>query len=287
MAGLRSAANNATKTGAYAVQVVLPGENASQFEDLEAQLMFDFEPVGMAEVAMVHDLAVLTWKRLRVDRVEHSVMLQMMQLPLLEDDVAQSYGPGFLSRAMYRLEPYEEVTTDEWNDAVELSKQLHALQLAPDSSFKVAVIRRKWPQAFAVLVRWADDYDVDIDDVIAGVPTAAPNCEDAIVELLRDTTTVLWLAKNREAIEAAIRRVRDSRLLRYMKSNNTQRAYDDIGRAFYRTLAELRRQQDWRSRRSAILVDDATPKPASVSPDATPAPDSADQTDSHLGGLLK
>ena len=287
VAGLRSSATNATKTGAYAVQVVLPGEDASQFEDLEAQLMRDFGPVGMAEVAMVHDLAVLTWKRLRVDRVEHSVMLQMMQLPLLEDDVAQSYGPDFLSRAMRRLEPYEAVTTEEWNDAAELSAQLQALQLALDSSLKVATIRRKWPQAFAALVKWADDYDVDIEGVLSGVPTDAPNCEDALDELLRGTSTVLWLAENREAVEAAIRRVRDSRLLRYMKSNNTQRAYDDIGRAFYRTLAELRRQQDWRSRRSAILVDDATPKPARASPEATPAPDSADQTDSHLGGLLK
>ncbi len=52
---------NAIKAGDYAAQVVLPGEDASRFADLEAQLMQDFEPVCMAEVPMVHDLAVLIW----------------------------------------------------------------------------------------------------------------------------------------------------------------------------------------------------------------------------------
>lgn len=287
VAGLRSTAANATKTGAYAVQVVLPGEDASQFEDLETQLMRDFEPLGMAEVAMVHDLAVLTWKRLRVDRVEHAVMLQMMQLPLTEDSLVKSFGPGFLSRAMPWLEPYQVVTPEELDDATELSAQLQAMQIAPDSSFKAAVIRRKWPKAFSALVQWAAGYNVDIDDVIAGVLPKGLHCEDAMHELLGAADTVLWLGENRDAVEAALRRARDTRLLQYMKSNNTQRAYDDIGRAFYRTLAELRKQQDWRSRRSAILVDDATPKPARASPDATQSVDSADQTDSHLGGLLK
>ena len=277
--GISAIAGNAIKAGAYAVRVVLPGEDAALFEDLESQLMCDFDPVGMAEVAMVHDLAVLTWKRLRVDRVEHAIMLQMMQLPLPEDNLARSFGPGFLSRAMPRLEPYLAVRTEEWDAAVKLSAQLQAMQLAPGASFTVAVIRRKWPEAYKVLDGWAQAYNVALDGVLQS--------NDVIQELLRRADTVVWLGENREAIEAAIRRARDARLLQYMKSDNTQRAYDDIGRAFYRTLAELRRQQDWRSRRSAILVDDAMPKPARASQEANPSLDSADQTDSHLGGLLK
>ena len=89
-------ANNAIKNGAYAVQVVLPGEDAAQFEAMESELMRDFEPVGMAEVAMVHDLAVLTWKKLRIDRVEHSMMRQMAMMPILEGNLEKAYGPGWL-----------------------------------------------------------------------------------------------------------------------------------------------------------------------------------------------
>lgn len=261
VAGLRSTAANATKTGAYAVQVVLPGEDASQFDDLEAQLMRDFGPVGMAEGAMLHDLAVLTWKRLRVDRVEHSVMLRMMQLPLLEESLAKSFGPGFVSEAMFRLEPYCAVTPDELKEAIELVAQLETLDNAPDASLKIAAIRRKWPKALEALNGWADTHNLALGDVLANALEEGPKFADAIQELLDDAKTLMWLDEKREAIEAAIRWVRDARLLQYMKINNTQRAYDDIGRAFYRTLAELRRQQDWRMRRSVIEVEEVTPQP--------------------------
>ncbi len=285
--GRQTTAVNATKTGTYAVQVVLPGEDSRQFEDLEAQLMRDFGPIGMAEVAMVHDLAVLTWKRLRVDRVEHSVMLQMMQLPILEDSLAKSFGPGFMNRAMFRLEPYSAVSSEELKDTVDLVAQLEALDDAPKSSVKMAVLRRKCPKAMQALEEWAVAYDFVLGDLLADALQEGPTYGDIIQELLDDAKTLVWLGENRDAIEAAIRRVRDSRLLQYMKSNNTQRAYDDIGRAFYRTLAELRRQQDWRMRRSAVEVDEVTPKSAPANIDASGGPGSPDQTNSHTGGLLK
>ena len=287
VAGIQAVSANAIKAGAYAAQVVLPGEDAGQFEDLEAQLMRDFGPIGMAEVAMVHDLAVLTWKRLRVDRVEHSVMLQMMQSPISEDSLATSFGPGFMSRAMFRLEPYSAVTSDELKETMDLVAQLEAVDKAPESRVKMPVMRRKWPRALAALEEWAHAYNVALDDVLADGLGDGLTFSDAIQELLDNAKTLMWLGENQDAIEAAIRRVRDTRLLQYMKSNTTQRAYDDIGRAFYRTLAELRRQQDWRMRRSAVEVDEVTPKPAPANTDASGGADFPDQTNSHSGGLLK
>jgi hypothetical protein len=281
LVGRQTTAVNATKTGTYAVQVVLPGEDASQFEDLEAQLMRDFCPTGMAERAMVHDLAVLTWKRLRVDRVEHSTMLQMMQMPLREDTLATSFGPGFMSRAMFRLEPYSAVMPDELKESIDLVAQLEALNNAPDGSLNMAVLRRKWPKALEALKKWALAYDVVFDNVLADVLNDGPTFSDAILELLDDAKTLIWLGQNRDAIEAAIRRARDTRLLQYMKNNTTQRAYDDIGRAFYRTLAELRRQQDWRMRRSAVEVEEVTPKLAPTKVDSTGGAVFPNQTNSH------
>jgi hypothetical protein len=249
--------------------------------------MRDFCPIGMAEVAMVHDLAVLTWKRLRVDRVEHSVMLQMMQLPLLEDSLASNFGPGFMSRAMFRLEPYIAVTSDELKETMDLVAQLEAVDKAQESRVKMPVMRRKWPRALVALEEWAHAYNVTLDDVLADGLEDGLTLSDAIQELVDNAKTLMWLGENQDAIEAAIRRVRDARLLQYMKSNTTQRAYDDIGRAFYRTLAELRRQQDWRMRRSAVEVDEVTPKSANANIDASGGPGSPDQTNSHTGGLLK
>lgn len=58
--------------------VVLPGESEVDFLELEAQLFNDFQVQGMAENAMAHDLAVLTWKRIRLERLEHCVILDKL-----------------------------------------------------------------------------------------------------------------------------------------------------------------------------------------------------------------
>ena len=285
VAGLLSTGANATKTGAYAVQVVLPGEDAAQFEDLETQLMRDFEPVGMAEVAMVHDLAVLTWRRLRVDRVEHSGLAQAMQAPFPEGKLAEYFGPGLLRNALPRLAPYQPATSEEFDETVQVVAQLEAVQAAPTCT--AAVVRRKWPLAFAALAHWADCYNVGVNGLIEGGAGCPFDLEVAIEELLSDAETVIWLWENRAAAKAAIGRARDARLWAFMQRNNTQRINDDISRAFFRTLSELRKQQDWRSRRTAVLVDDVVTKVSANSPNMAESVEFANQTSSHLDGLLK
>lgn len=55
-------------------------------------------------------------------------------------------------------------------------------------------------------------------------------------------------------IEAAIQRVKQNRLLELMQAPGIIRARDDLGRAFSRGLSELRRQQLWRLKMTAIDV---------------------------------
>lgn len=263
--GRAVSANNALKTGAYAVQVVLPGEDATQFAALEAQLVQDFEPVGMAEAAMVHDLAVLTWKKLRVDRVEHAVLTQFALLPLLEDRLQRSFGPDWLPAAMPRMVPYTPVSQAEFDAASARMAQLQAVLDTPVSQRTPAALRRTWPLAYDTILALAEDMGERVADMINGTPARQDTrALDLSLEVAIDSMQpVLWLWEHRERITTALQQAQDSRLLEYMKGSNnvTQRAFDDIGRTFYRTLAELRRQQDWRIRRSAISIDDVTLKP--------------------------
>ena len=254
--------HNAIKTGAYSAQVVLPGEDPAEFESLKAQLVQDFEPVGMAEAAMVHDLAVLTWKKLRVNRVEHAVLLQMMQLPLLLDAVEKALGSELLPAARDRVVPvFVPVTQAEWEASARLLEQVQALRAAPGRLRRSGSVRKRWPELYEVLLSTAEDNGVDADAVMDGIVEAdASELGKLLDEVIRECDAITWLWDRNEALRLAVQRARDSRILVYLKSDNTQRAYDEIGRAFYRTLAELRRQQDWRVRRSAIAVDDVTPK---------------------------
>jgi len=204
-AGRAVGTHNALKTGAYAMQAVLPGEDPAQFAELERQLVHDFEPVGAAEAAMVHDLAILTWKKLRIDRVEHAVMMQLIRQPLTHDRIEKSFGPDFLPEAMPRLVPLNPVTQQEFDEAAAL----------PDSN--------------------------------------------------EGKHLVLWLWQHRERVQAALNRAQDSKLLEYMKVDNTRRAHQDTARAFYRTLAELRQQQ---TRRPRPHNASATPPPPFVIADS-------------------
>jgi hypothetical protein len=80
--GKRIASANALKTGAYSNTLVLPGEDESQFRQIEDQFVRDFHPEDMAEIAMVRDLAVLAWKKVRLENLELRFTLERLNAPL-------------------------------------------------------------------------------------------------------------------------------------------------------------------------------------------------------------
>jgi hypothetical protein len=68
--GKLASSRNAIKTGAYAIQVLLPGESEEEFRELEQLFVDDFEPSGISEASQVHALAVIVWKKLRLEKLE-------------------------------------------------------------------------------------------------------------------------------------------------------------------------------------------------------------------------
>ncbi len=68
--GKLASSRNAVKTGAYEVQALLPGESEEEFRELEQLFIDDFLPSGISEVSQVHALAVIVWKKLRLEKLE-------------------------------------------------------------------------------------------------------------------------------------------------------------------------------------------------------------------------
>lgn len=60
--GKLTSSRNAIKTGAYAVQALLPGESEQEFRELEQLFIDEFMPVGISERASVHSLTMIVWK---------------------------------------------------------------------------------------------------------------------------------------------------------------------------------------------------------------------------------
>ena len=71
---------NSLKTGAYSTQVALPGEDKDDFLSFEEDFLRDLAPDGIVEASMAHEVAVLAWKKLRLERVEHQLIRDQLNL---------------------------------------------------------------------------------------------------------------------------------------------------------------------------------------------------------------
>ena len=80
--GKKITSGNAIRTGAYSNTLILPGEDESQFRQIEDQFARDFHPEDMAEITMVRDLAVLAWKKIRLENLELRFTLARLNAPL-------------------------------------------------------------------------------------------------------------------------------------------------------------------------------------------------------------
>ena len=99
--GKKVTSRNALKTGAYSNTLILPGEDENEFRQMEEQFARDFDPRDMAEMAMVRDLAVLAWKKVRLENVELRFTLDRLtrrlgysegcDFPILETEHAKNY----------------------------------------------------------------------------------------------------------------------------------------------------------------------------------------------------
>lgn len=78
--------------------------------------------------------------------------------------------------------------------------------------------------------------------------------ENVIDILISEAQTAIWVFQNKEKLLQAHQQIRDTRLIAALQFERPQRAADDLDRSFFKTLAELRKQQDWRARHDYIDV---------------------------------
>ena len=271
-AGRQAVAGNALRTGAYATQVVLPGEDRAHFQELEQQFLHDFAPADVAQSALVHQLAVITWKKLRLDRIEHSHFLGVIHRPYLQlelDPVEHLLPP---MGALRWVNDTRHHTPAERDDILAALQCAASLCTVPKGGYPASTVDRIQTQA-PVLYRhlqleaaeysnpvpeteWLTDEVTDIEgtDGIFIALSCASFCR-----LYADWH---WLLHHREGAEQALRQLQQQRILNSMRQSNVNRIHEDLDRAFQRTLAELRRQQNWRRDRATLTL---TPKPETPS----------------------
>ena len=258
--GKKMSSRNAIKTGAYSKAVILPGEDEAEYRELEAQFIRDFAPRDIAEGAMVRELTVLTWKKIRLDQLEHRAVLQVLNKPLASYEL----GSLFLMRpeAEWVIGSLEILTEQYLKGCLKKKSLAHELLGSAVTPQVLESLKKKHPSLFEDIMDEVAEYDVDdlshdalCKDTIAGDDGRQIDLLHFIIQKQVDEyDDLIWAFERLEKIQSKIVEVKDERLIDLMHRDKTSRAREDLSRSFFRTLSELRKHQHWRYQRDAVDV---------------------------------
>ena len=71
---------------------------------------------------------------------------------------------------------------------------------------------------------------------------------------LNEHKDVVGVIKHITQLRQIVKEIKEARLLKFMQEKSIQRVHDDLDRAFFRTLSELRKHQHWRQERNTVDV---------------------------------
>ena len=252
------------RTGAYATQVVLPGEDPAHFQELEQQFLHDFAPADVAQSALVHQLAVIIWKKLRLDRIEHSNFLGFMHREFLQLElapVAHLLPPVGALAWVNAMRHHSVAERDAIATALQLAITLSAVPAGGYPTDTLAHIQAQAPRLYQHLRLHAAEFNQPIPESDWLTTEVCGDDAQDVVFLAHGCVSFCevhdagqWLLHHREEAEAAIRQLQEKRILMAMTQSGLNRIHDDLDRAFQRTLGELRRQQNWRRDRATVTV---------------------------------
>ena len=258
-AGKAIASRNALKMGVYSRAPVLPSESEADFKAMEQLFREEYRAQGIVEISLAHDLAVLTWKRLRLEDLENRTLINRLEAPAsaLEWRSAGLVFPVGAGRCLEDSEGQSHTLLDG-DQGVTLKAWMEERH-QPQALW---TLKNRHPHLFNGLLNYVRDSGLLPPDhsVMISLQEDLLEFETDTLEGLKEAFTqaiigIEWVLDHQEAIQEAFGRVRDERLLAFMHADGPRRAHDDLARSFYRALTELRKQQGWReSKETPTLV---------------------------------
>lgn len=264
--GKEASVKNSLKHGSYSVLAVLPNENQDDFNQLLAHVTHDLKPIDFVETALVLDLVVITWKKLRLEKLEHAYFMKKLNEPITQDEF-KSCGL-LISDERYTI----------WLDSERLAEQKLKELSALAREIKPYLYKKIAPK---LLQQLAEKYDVLESNLLHNYRVSIstldgdPSYEDLAKLTSITPNTVIkryftslifekciehvhdyeWLHKYKEKIEAAIQVIKEERLWNLSQVESGSRASEDLRRSFSKALAELRKHQEWRMNHRLIDID--------------------------------
>lgn len=259
--GKLASSRNAIKAGAYAVQALLPGESEDEFRELEKLFVDDFTPTGISEASQVHALAVIVWKKLRLEKLESRHIRDLLnKFPKFSEFSAVGFDkyPQSAEEWVNYPEKIADLNLDEvqggyWALASLKKHRFDEDEMQDFQKDLPAIFKRLQDLLAGLGVK-----DLSISGMVGTRYHFGANTrpiEDAADKLMEQLRGEIWAIQNQEQLLEVRQKIRDKRLMEYLNLSRSQRVVDDLDRSYFKTLDELRKLKEWRRKQSVIDID--------------------------------
>ena len=268
--GKLASSQNSLKLGVYSRKITLINESDDEFNQLWEQFMVDFAPRDIAESVLVRDLAIITWKRLRLEGLEQSSLVRALNEPItaaeysrngIEIDSGTVWAIDYLDgKTEGEVEHYERARKEaqSWWDSYRGDRDILSMPVNYPTLFEVVVGRAR---AFGFDVSSDPDSEEVCSWTLDSNRYGCDRYSDYVVRaLIREDRELNWVEENSEQIKLAAIKAKEERLLRVIQNPGETRVNEDLSRSLYKTLSELRRHQHWRRKMSIVDVTPSEPK---------------------------
>lgn len=259
--GKQMTSANALKTGAFSSMVVLPGESAKDFQRLAEEVAQDWQVVGITESAMAYELAGIMWKQMRLANLEHRVVIDHLSRPLTIQEFRE-VGLNISIVALGLIKTGQALDANSYANFSAILQEVEGyLKERKFSGIDLQEIKEESPGVYGFVVEMAKNRGV-LDPQPEHIGNLIVKTDDSnnvsLLSLLyedtrRELRALLWASDHQNEIKEAIIKIKDQRLVGVLGHEKITKASESLSRAFYRAVAELRKQQE--SRRKNEVID--------------------------------
>lgn len=264
--GKLASSKNALKTGVYSKQEILPFESQKDFDELKQLFIQDFKPNGVTEFSLVHELTVLAWKKLRLEKIENNFLRGLLQATETPEEF---YAAGFPRRDQidWLLKDLSILSSEyisKHRKELELAKSICKTE-ALTEFLKTAQVKHfefyerlkkavrnppggKGEKVRLIVVSFVGSKNDPDEDISAVAIEKVLKC------VIEESESVLYVAERIDKLMQLKELIRNQRLKNFMETSGVARPYQELSRSFFKVLAELRKQQEWRYQKGLIEV---------------------------------
>lgn len=256
---------NSFKTGTYSSLALLPNENEEEFNQLINQFNHDFHPKDIVETSLVREMTIITWKKLRLEKLEQTYFIKKLNAPLKLEELIKC-GLSFSEEKLNFWVKTGKLSDEDVERYRTTLKLIRSFMFRKISVKQLSEIQKNCPSFYKYLV---DVYkkleplakkDPSLSVLASKVFRFVDQEDQYFISssfkfIVPQYEAALWCTKNYDKINAAIEQIKEERLLLIMQSDSVRRANDDLSRSLIRSLTEFRKQRQWRMQNNLIDVD--------------------------------